>query len=71
MKIFSNFRRKKNSIFREKHQLNKNGKAEGELIGGNLALIYALLGTPYSFDFKDKILFMKTLARIFMRSIEC
>ena len=40
---------------------NKNGTAEGQLIGGNLALIYALLGTSYSFDFKDKILFIEEI----------
>lgn len=40
---------------------NKNGNVEGQLIGGNLALIYALLGTSYSFDFKDKILFIEEI----------
>ncbi|MBK1894764.1 S66 peptidase family protein [Chryseobacterium paridis] len=43
------------------NQLNRQGNIEGELIGGNLALIYALLGTPYSFDFKDKILFIEDI----------
>jgi muramoyltetrapeptide carboxypeptidase len=46
-------------------QFNKNGKAEGELVGGNLALVYALLGTPYSFDFKDKILFIEDIGENF------
>ncbi len=32
------------------------GKAEGELIGGNLSLISALMGTPYEIDTKNKIL---------------
>ncbi|QOW11102.1 LD-carboxypeptidase [Kaistella flava (ex Peng et al. 2021)] len=41
--------------------LNKNGNVEGQLIGGNLALIYALLGTPYSFNFEDKILFIEDI----------
>lgn len=41
------------------HELNKLGKAKGKLVGGNLALVYALLGTKYSFDFKDKILFIE------------
>ena len=31
------------------------------MIGGNLALIYALLGTAYSFNFKDKILFIEDI----------
>ena len=47
------------------HHLNRNGNCEGELVGGNLALIYALLGTPYSFDFKDKILFIEDIGESF------
>lgn len=47
------------------HQLNKTGSIEGELVGGNLALIYALLGTKYSFDFKDKILFIEDIGENF------
>jgi muramoyltetrapeptide carboxypeptidase len=35
------------------------------LVGGNLALIYALLGTKYSFDFKDKILFIEDIGENF------
>jgi muramoyltetrapeptide carboxypeptidase len=31
----------------------------------NLALIYALLGTKYSFDFKDKILFIEDIGENF------
>ncbi len=34
----------------------KPGKAEGKLIGGNLSLITALMGTPYEIETKDKIL---------------
>lgn len=47
------------------HQYNRKGAAEGSLIGGNLALIYALLGTSYSFDFKDKILFIEEIGENF------
>lgn len=47
------------------HYLNKTGETEGILIGGNLALIYALLGTKYSFDFKDKILFLEDIGEHF------
>lgn len=49
----------------EKSEFNKAGNAEGELIGGNLALIYALLGTKYSFDFKGKILFIEDIGENF------
>lgn len=45
----------------EKSLFNKDGNIEGQLIGGNLALIYALVGTPYSFNFKDKILFIEDI----------
>ncbi|MCU7614528.1 LD-carboxypeptidase [Chryseobacterium sp. GMJ5] len=56
----------KNLIYNLKaHPYNKNGTAEGEFIGGNLALIYALLGTKYSFDFKDKILFIEDIGENF------
>lgn len=47
------------------HPLNKKGNAHGELIGGNLAMIYTLLGSPYSFDFKDKILFIEDIGEVF------
>lgn len=47
------------------NKFNRSGKTEGELVGGNLALIYALLGTKYSFDFKDKILFIEDIGEKF------
>jgi len=34
-------------------------KGEGVLIGGNLSLITALLGTPFEMDFKEKIVFIE------------
>ena len=45
----------------DSHELNRRGKADGQLVGGNLALIYALVGTPYTFDFTDKILFIEDI----------
>ena len=35
------------------------GKASGKLIGGNLTLLTALLGTPFEPNFKDTILFLE------------
>lgn len=35
------------------------GIARGRLIGGNLSLIVALLGTPYQPNFRDRILFLE------------
>lgn len=49
----------------EGQQNNKTGSVTGELVGGNLALIYALLGTKYSFDFKDKVLFIEDIGENF------
>ncbi|MFC6266763.1 S66 peptidase family protein [Frigoriflavimonas asaccharolytica] len=49
----------------EESQFNKKGKADGQLVGGNLALIYALLGTKDSFKWKDKILFIEEIGENF------
>ncbi len=63
--IFNILKGKSPKYLVEKSQFNKTGNAEGILVGGNLALIYALLGTPYSFDFKDKILFIEDIGESF------
>lgn len=38
---------------------NKNGTAKGELIGGNLSILYSLLSSPICPDFQGKILFIE------------
>lgn len=43
------------------HSLNRNGEASGELIGGNLSLIYALCGSKSDIETKGKILFIEDL----------
>ena len=63
--IFAVLKGKKPKYSLASHQFNKEGIIEGELVGGNLALIYALLGTKYSFDFKDKILFIEDIGENF------
>lgn len=35
------------------------GKASGEIVGGNLSLLVQTLGTPYEIDTKDKLLFIE------------
>ena len=35
------------------------GICEGVVVGGNLSLVYALMGTPYEIDLNDKILFIE------------
>lgn len=37
------------------------GKAEGQLVGGNLTLLTALLGTPYEPDTRGKLLFLEEI----------
>ncbi len=37
------------------------GRARGRLVGGNLALVTALIGTPYSFDFDGAILIIEDI----------
>ena len=39
----------------------QRGKAKGQLIGGNMSLLTASLGTPYEVDTKGKILFIEEL----------
>lgn len=43
------------------NQMNILGKAEGELIGGNLSVLYSLLGSNSFGDTNDKILFIEDL----------
>ena len=45
----------------EKYMIIQDGKAEGELIGGNLSLTKELVCGKYSIDFTDKILFLEEL----------
>jgi len=41
------------------HPLNRNGMAKGELIGGNLSILYSLRGTFMDFDSSGRILFIE------------
>jgi len=45
----------------ETHALNKTGTAEGILIGGNLSILYSLLGTKFGFSTGNKILFIEDI----------
>ena len=56
------------SLFGEKleykidtHNMNRFGIASGELVGGNLSIIYSLLGSKSAIDCKNKILFIEDL----------
>ncbi|MCO5230820.1 MAG: LD-carboxypeptidase [Chitinophagales bacterium] len=43
------------------HPMNRNGIASGKVVGGNLSLIYSLLGTKTLFNTSGKILFIEDL----------
>jgi muramoyltetrapeptide carboxypeptidase len=58
----------KKALFGEKikypaqpHPLNRIGKAEGEVVGGNLSLLYALAGSADDINTRNKILFIEDL----------
>ncbi len=43
------------------HNLNRNGGADAEIVGGNLSLLYAVSGSVDDIDTKNKILFLEDL----------
>ncbi len=43
------------------HSLNRTGKAEGQLVGGNLSILYSLCGSQSGIDTTGKILFIEDL----------
>jgi len=45
----------------ESHEFNQLGECEGELIGGNLSILYSLSGTNSAVNTKGKILFIEDL----------
>ena len=44
------------------HPLNRKGVCSGELVGGNLSLIYSLQGTPWQLETDGKILLIEDLS---------
>ncbi|GAA4324310.1 LD-carboxypeptidase [Mucilaginibacter gynuensis] len=47
------------------HGINRSGNASGELIGGNLSLLVAILNSPSDFDYSGKILFIEDVGEYF------
>lgn len=41
------------------HALNRQGRAEGRLVGGNLSVLYGLRGTPFDLDYRNAVLFIE------------
>jgi len=52
----------KSKIESTTHTLNREGSCSGELVGGNLSLIYSLQGTPWQLNTKGKILLIEDLS---------
>ena len=50
------------SIETQANKWNKLGAAKGKLVGGNLSILYSLLGTDDEVDYFDSILFIEDLA---------
>ncbi|MDF0708711.1 S66 peptidase family protein [Flagellimonas okinawensis] len=58
----------KNAILRDPKQYRNSeyyrytihaGTGQGELVGGSLSLVTAMIGTPYEIDFTDKLVFLE------------
>ena len=43
------------------HELNRNGYMQGEIVGGNLSILYSNLGTKTILDTNKKILLLEDL----------
>ena len=43
------------------HPLNRPGNAKGQVVGGNLSILYSLIGSPSDLDTDGKILFLEDL----------
>lgn len=50
-----------NAIEWDAHSLNREGEAHGIVIGGNLAVLDSIVGTPSAMDWSGKILFIEDL----------
>jgi len=50
-----------NNVECKAHPLNKFGKIEGDIVGGNLSILYSLLGSQSAIDTTGKILFIEDL----------
>ena len=59
--LFGLLEGEKNNYSIAPSKYNVKGEAEGEIVGGNLSIIYSLRGTPADIETKDKILFIEDL----------
>jgi len=52
---------KSNRIERKSHAFNRLGQVDAEIVGGNLSILYSLLGSNSDIDTEGKILFIEDL----------
>lgn len=52
---------KENNYEIDSHDLNVHGNVSAPVIGGNLAILYSLIGTNSDVDYSDKILFVEEI----------
>ncbi len=50
-----------------KHSLNREGNGEAKIVGGNVAILCSLIGTPYDIDTDGKILFIEEVGEYLYR----
>lgn len=69
LNIFTNNLPNNEILTQDKNQISiiKNGKASGELVGGNLSIVNSLIGTDYEIDFTDKIAFFEDIGEDFYK----
>lgn len=60
--LFNALEGKQNMYEISAHEFNVQATVEAELIGGNLAILYSLLGTKYEMNFQDKLLFIEDVS---------
>lgn len=60
--LIDSLEQKEYSIKSLQHPKNKKGTAQGVLVGGNLSILYSLLGTDDQIDYTNKILFIEDLS---------
>lgn len=49
------------NILQTQSQYNRIGECRGELVGGNLSMLYSMRGVPFEYDYSGKILFVEDL----------
>lgn len=57
--LFTSLKTRKNTYEIPSHEMNIEGEVSGELIGGNLSIIYSLIGSKERLDYRGKILFIE------------